>query len=247
MLRTAPLTLALVLILPSAPAAPTPKEVKAKSVLDRVKPVGIGGLIEQPAARASLKLAKEQEEKIGGIRKDVGAQVVKFTKEYQNNPAAAVGDTEAMQGMMDKLSEFAGAFDTRVVDVFTEDQMRRVKQLYLQREGPAALLSRYAVRELGLTAEQEDKMADELAPLLKPKVGDLLTATAMAPAHASFDKMIAQRAEKLDKTREAMLKHLTADQKKAWKEMVGEEVPTVELIKGAGETFIVKLMMEFAK
>jgi Spy/CpxP family protein refolding chaperone len=225
-------------------AAPTPKEVKTKSTLDRVKLHGIGGLLDQPTVRASLKLTKEQEDKIAAIRKEVSTTVGAIAKAQQNNPAAAAGAIDLMQETMDKLTDAVAEFDPKVSEVFTEQQLQRLRQVHLQREGAPALLSRYAVRELGLTAEQEDKLADTLAPLQKPKMFDLLASAGMAPGQPGIDKLFVQRAAKLDAVRDDMLKQLTPEQQKKWKEMVGEAVPTIDLLKGSAEGFVMKLAVE---
>lgn len=248
MSRLALLTLALALALsPATVAAPTPKDVKAKSTLDRVKPVGIGGLIEQPTARESLKLTKDQEEKIAAARKEVGASLTAIAKAQQNNAGAAAGRLDAVQEMVDKMSDAVLAYDAKVIEVLSDEQARRLKQLHLQREGPVGLVSRYAVRELGLTPEQEDKLADTVLPLHKPKIFDMLSTAIVQPGMPDVDKLVAARAAKIDGMRDEALKHLTAEQKKRWKEMLGEEVPTAELVRGSAEAFVYKLSMEFAK
>jgi hypothetical protein len=245
--RAASLTLALVIAVSPTPAAPTPKEVKAKSVLDRVKPVGIGGLIEQPTARGSLKLTKEQEEKLAAARTEIGGSLTAIAKAQQNVAGAAAGKLDAIQEMVDKMSDVVLGYDAKVLEVLTDEQAKRVKQLHLQREGPAGLVSRYAVRELGLSPEQEDKLADTVAPLHKPKIFDMLSTAIAQPGMPDVDKLVAARAAKIDGVRDEALKHLTADQKKKWKEMLGEEVPTAELVRGSAEAFVYKLSMEFAK
>lgn len=247
MFRTAPLTLALVLALSPATAAPTPKDVKAKSALDRVKPVGIGGLLDLPTVRQSLKLTDEQEKKITAVRKEVGEAIGAIAKAQQNNAAAAAGQLDGIQEMMDKISDAAAGYDGKVLEVLTGEQTKRLRQLHLQREGPAALVGRYAVRELGLSAEQEDAMGDELAVLQRAKMFDMLGTMAMMPGQPGVDKVVGQRAARVDEVRDKMLKHLTADQRKKWKEMIGEEVATGELLKGTADGFVYKLAMEFAK
>lgn len=235
------------LFLPAGHAAPTPKEVKARSTLDRVKPVGIGGLLDQPTARQSLKLTKEQEEQIAAARKEVGAALKVIADAQKNNPAGAAGKLDVIQEMVDRMSETVVGFDAKVLDVLSDEQVRRVKQLHLQREGPAALVGRYAVRELGLTPDQEDQLATAVAPLLRPKIFDLLTTAVAQPANAEIEKLVTARAAKIDAARDEALKVLTADQKKKWQEMLGEEVPTAELIKGSAEGFAYKLAMEVSK
>jgi RNA polymerase sigma-70 factor (ECF subfamily) len=231
------------LVVPATHAAPTPKaEAKEKGTLDRVRLNRLGGLLDQPAVKKAIELTDEQEGRLKAIEKDIMSQL----KPFAQQPRGALGREQTNE----KMNEVLGKYDEKAVEVLTAEQLRRLKQIQLQREEPGSLLGRFAVRELALTPEQEDKIADAIAPLLRAKPFANLASkfAARNPQEAAeIDAVLAGRAELTEKLRTEAVKHLTDGQKKKWKGMTGEPIPAVELAAAATEEFFFRLYIESLK
>jgi len=226
---------------PPKPNAPPPKaeeKVKRNATVERVKLVGLGGLLSQEAVRRDIGLTKEQEKKLDAEKEKLVTGMKKLSEaSVQANKESRL---QALYLMIQLCGDLAVTFDTTMTDVLTAEQVYRLKQLALQREGPPALLGRFAVRELGLTTEQEDKLAEALKPLTKPKLFDTA---------AEFGKgvpedgtpVVKQHAAMLDGVKDKALTVLTDTQKKRWEEMVGEELATEVLVLTSADGFLIGL------
>ncbi len=229
------------LFLPQTSAAPTPK-ADGPVPVDRVKLDGIGGLLDQPAVRKALDLSEEQEGKLKGVEREIMAML-----KVVGQPVKGPLDRERSN---EKLNEKLAQYDEKAAAVLTDAQRRKLKQFQLQREGPKALLGRIAVRELALTPEQEDKLAEVLAPQLRarPFVNLPTKIAARNPQEvADIDKVLGSRAEAADKVWAEALKVLTDAQKKKWKDMTGDPLPAIELAAAATEEFFFRVYMESLK
>lgn len=222
---------------PKATDPPPKAEVKAKrnATVERVKLCGVGGLLEQESIRKELNLTKEQVEKLKEAKADVKKQLkeVQAATEKLNGKADISKYLESFEMFTDVLA----AHDPVVGKLLTEEQLYRLKQIQLQREGPTALLSRYAVRELGLTVEQEDKLTEVLKPLLKPKIMDMVPQALAVSDSPERGKVIQRLAATHETMMEEAMKCLTADQKAKWKEMTGDEIAAAILVVAAPESF----------
>lgn len=221
-----------------APAADPPKaeeKVKRNANVERVRLIGVGGLLEQDAIRKELNLTKEQEEKLKEAKAEAGKQLKEISA--ATDKLRGKEDASKYLNSYEQFADVMAAHDTTVVKLLTVEQHYRLKQVYLQREGPTALLSRYATRELGLTAEQEDNLADALKPLLKPKLMDVIPQALAVSDLPERGKIVQQLAAKLDTVREDAMKCLTAEQKAKWNEMIGGEVATAILVVASPESF----------
>jgi RNA polymerase sigma factor (sigma-70 family) len=225
------------------PTAPPPKaeeKVKRNATVERVKLVGIGGLMEQQAIRKDLGLTKEQDEKIDAEREKVVDGFKELGKAERGTQENAL---QTKYLMIEQCGDLGVGYDAAVLKLLTESQVYRLKQLSLQREGPTGLLGRYAARELTLTAEQEDKLADAVKPLTKPKLFDMGYEFSGKPLPPEGIKVIKQHAAMIDGVRAKTMEVLTDAQRKRWKEVIGEEVPTDVLLLTSGDGFLVKIAM----
>lgn len=172
--------------------------------------------------------------------KEANADARKQIKEIQTATDKLRGkeDVSKYLNSYEQFADDMAAHDATVVKLFTPEQLYRLKQIHLQREGPTALLGRYATRELTLTAEQEDKLADALKPLLKPKLMDVIPQTLAVSDLPERGKIVQQLVAKLDAVREEAMKCLTAEQKEKWKGMIGDEVATAILVVASPESFL---------
>ena len=226
-------------------AADPPKGENAKRnpTVERVKLLGVGGLLEQEAVRKDLGLSKEQCDKLAEAKAEVVKEVKGLYAAAELLLRSEQKDYADYQVFYDKIGDYTADLDARAVKVLTADQVYRLKQLRLQLDGPTALLGRYAARELALTPEQEDKLADALKPLTRPKLADMLTNGILTPDDPKVAKLLQQRAAVVNECREAAEKVLTKEQKAKWKEMTGEAIPTVSLLVGSREAAVTRLAM----
>jgi hypothetical protein len=104
-------------------------------------------------------------------------------------------------------------------DVLTPDQLKRLKQINLQVRGAQALNDPNVQTALKMTDEQKDSLKTILSDFEK----EIREVAAEAKGGGNFqgvqEKMTTLRKE----TQEKAMGVLNSDQKKAWKEMVGEE------------------------
>lgn len=217
-------------------AAPVP-ELKAKAPtaeLDRVRVDKIGAALACPTIREQLKITAEQDKKLdeawaeasGGIRAAI-----------QRQKGANPQNADSILDIFNGLDDTAIGYDAKAVKVLTGEQLTRLRQIQLQRDGAAALLSRHAVRVLKLTADQEDRIAGEVAK--SRGTGSLMVMIELQASSddprmsAMIDGIRRKQAAEFDDVTKAAVKNLTAEQKKAWADLTGAAIPSVELIRAA--------------
>lgn len=234
-------------------AAPVPKsDPDADKLLARVRVENVGSLLAQPTVTKALDLTEKQAGQLDELTD-------KLTAQFKQDAAAITrrnpnDSTAAMLEVFMAISGKAREFDAEAVRVLTPEQSRRLKQIQLQKEGPAALLSRHGIRAINPTAEQEDRMSAELAKLTRPPMFEEVIAMstgAGGPPGTDSEKACLKLLEKYaadqDKVQEAMLNELSKEQRAAWRKMTGDPLPTVELLKASsalGEARMMKAVDE---
>ncbi|MEO2090569.1 MAG: hypothetical protein ABGY75_13875, partial [Gemmataceae bacterium] len=141
--------------LPLATAAPVPKpDPKAlDKLLERVHVDNVGSSLTQSTISKDLALDEAQAKQVAAIWDEVSDQLVAKVKAVK--PMANGNDgPEGMLEMFGTMIDCGREFDAKVLKVLKPDQIRRLKQIQLQKEGPAALLGRHALRALSPTVEQ---------------------------------------------------------------------------------------------
>ncbi len=205
------------------PVATAPGESKT---LDRVKLGDVSGLLRQDSVRKEVGLSDDdfktltefsegkQAEIQQAIQNDFQAQI-KAQQGGGGGPARAIS-IRSNSELVNKLNgEMHAEYAKKVSERVKPDGVKRLKQAVLQAAGARTLLDRLVIRELQLTAEQEDKID---AQLFTP-VGEMITADNMG-----------KQAEARDAELAAALKVLTAEQKKKWDALVGKALPTNDLL-----------------
>lgn len=217
-------------------AAPVP-ELKAKgpmAELDRVRLDKIGAALACPTIREQLKITEEQDRKLEEAWEEVsGSFAATVARLAAGGPQKNVEDVAKL---FDGLDDTTHAFDEKAVKVLTAGQQTRLRQIQLQRDGVGALVSRHAVRALRLTPEQEDKLTAEAA---KTRVVGLALlyielqagGGGNPQAKALVDSIQKKQANDAESLVTAALKHLTAEQRKVWAELIGGPIPGVELVR----------------
>lgn len=219
-------------------AAPVPKSdgPEVEKLLARVRVDNLGGMLAQPTLEKAFGLTADQRKKIDALTDEVTGKVqVRFMAAKQGGNAGA--GVETMLDVFGMIAEMNGELDAEATKALTADQLRRARQIQLQKEGPAGLLGRHALRALQPTVEQEDRMAAELAKLRKvPMIDEIIAASSGGlggPGNEelpAFKKMLEKFCTDTDAVYESMLKVLTKEQRAKWEAMVGEPLPRFELL-----------------
>jgi RNA polymerase sigma factor (sigma-70 family) len=225
-------------------SAPSDKPAlgEAKLALDRVEWDKVAGLLRQESVRKEIRLSDDDYKTLAEFRKDRlavlkkqleaglkgagqpnGGRVQKTAGQQAGQQNGEDSLNAAVAEVLDQYLTALRELDVEVAKKTTEALkpagVKRLKQVVLQAAGPRGLLDRVAIRELQLTAEQEDKIAAAVGPAKPPRNMVLPNA------------WIRRAAKEQDAVMEVALKLLTADQRKQWETLVGKPLPTVDLLK----------------
>lgn len=231
-------------------AAPVPKSdgPDVNQLLARVRLENLNSTLAQPTVAKAIRLTDEQAKKIESLTDERLAKAQKQFAAAKGGP----GDLDTLT-MFAVIGEMSTAFDDELPPLLTADQIRRLRQIQLQREGPAALLGRHGMRAINPTAEQEDKLAAEYAKRNKVMMMDeIIAATAGGVAEQGRESealvaVLKQYADDTEAVQEAMLKVLTPEQRATWAKVVGEPLPRNELILAGSPFGDGKLMVSILK
>lgn len=247
---TRTLLAALVCAAPLA-AAPVPKADAddVDKLLARVRVDGVGSALSQPTAAAGLNLSDDQRKKLDELGTETAKKAV---AQYAGVKQRNANGSEDVLGSIASMLDASREFDEQAMKLFGPEQVRRLKQVQLQKEGPAGLLSRHAVRALRFTPEQEDELAAELAKAPKLPLLDEIVAMCEPGGLGNggneaegMKRLLAKHASGVDVVNDAMLKLLTKEQRATWAKMTGDPVPRVELLKATtafGDANVMKAM-----
>jgi Spy/CpxP family protein refolding chaperone len=117
-------------------------------------PVPMARLATVDTVQEALKLSSEQKDKIKAINDETREAMESMRKELDNGGRP---DREKMKKVMDEASDKLG----KVLD---ETQQKRLMGVFLQVNGPIALVDRSVEKALDITDEQRDKLHEMLAP-----------------------------------------------------------------------------------
>jgi hypothetical protein len=167
------------------------------------------GLLLNPGVQQELKLEKAQVDQIT-------AALRKVHEEYKDD-IAKLHDRKLPQDQRAALADkIAHASRKAVRGVLRPEQAKRFAQIRLQVAGVDAFLSHRAQKALKLTDTQKSQLEALAAGFHKER--HALFAAGTANRAEAFKKVRALREEKLG----AALALLTAEQKAAWKDLIGE-------------------------
>lgn len=249
-----------------ATAAPVPKTAAADAVLARVTVEHVGSALSQPALRKELALTAEQEKKLAALTAEYEKSLKKIAgPEVVNGPTDPSAEIERYKDLAGEVFQF----DQVAVKLLTDAQHRRLRQVQLQKGGPAGLFNRHVLRALAPTVEQEDAMARELTkykriPMVTEEMIAMMSLSSVeasaevpdAVAQAGFngpqaDKKVIQdfirkEIEAQERVRQAMLKHLTNEQREVWGALTGAPLKGDELLRAGsmfGDAKVVQVVM----
>lgn len=192
-------------------------------------PRGGGGGFQQPLdvlvltnadLQKELKITDDQKKAL----KEVMDKAADLNKKRMDLFTGGPPDMDKMQEMMKEGQKLAEDAKAAADKAFTADQKKRVKQIDVQRMGLRAFSNDEVVKALKLTDDQKAKMK-EVSEGYQKASADLRGEYFQQGQFPDMDKMAEfqkKSAALTSETIEKAKKELTDDQKKAWKEMVGE-------------------------
>jgi hypothetical protein len=174
---------------------------------------GPASLLQRPEVQTELKLTADQKTKATALTEKLREERQGVFQDLRD------ASPEERQEIMNKMQ----AEETkRVNEILEPAQQKRLRQVYLQQQGEAALAQPAVQEELKLTAEQ------------KTKVGEIMRAqdeqrreifqNSQGDREAAMAKMEALRKS----TNEKLAGLLTEDQKSQWKAMLGTTLTLAE-------------------
>lgn len=162
-------------------------------------------LLQAEQVQQELKLTDDQKQ-----------QVEKIAEENREKAREAFqGDRE---GAFARMREVAQEADEKVADVLKDDQAKRVNEIRLQANGPAALVGdEELARKLNVSREQRQQIREVLRAQGE-KTGELFRGRQGEGGR----ERVRERMEELRKeTNEQLLAVLSDEQKEQWQEMTG--------------------------
>ena len=221
--------------------------VVAVVLMVEAQPGGGGGFGQQSlyttvltnkALQEDLKVTDAQKEKFKAIAEKNGEAAKKRGESYKDKFADAAGDKDKLKEIFSSMQK-EGQKDQEetkkaVEELLTSDQKKRIAQIDKQRGGVGAFAKEDVVKELNLTDEQKSKIkgiVDEyrkdVTEVMKGVKGEF------KDGKFSFPEATTKKREKLSRAAMGDIEDvLTADQKKQWKEMIGEPFDTTKLFGG---------------
>lgn len=188
------------------------------------------GLLGMPEVQKELKLTEEQtkdvDESLAQLRPGRGG--FNF-QELQN--LSEEDRRKRMEELRAKAEEASKAAEEKMNKILKPEQLARLKQLTLQRQGAMALTRPDVAKDLGLSDEQQDKLRGIQASARQGGGGgrnfqDL--------SDEERQKLIAEGRARQEKAQADMLAVLTADQKAKFTELKGKEFTFPQFGFGGG-------------
>ena len=172
---------------------------------------GRGGgmaILRYPEVQTELKLTSEQKTKAAAL-----ADKLQEERRGQGQGLRDLSPEERQK----RLAEMRASENKQLAEILNADQMKRYRQLQLQRTGMMALAEPETSDALKLTADQKTKVQEILAAQMAEQRSLFQDGGGGGDRQAMMEKMQALRKQ----TDEKLAALLTADQKTKWAELVG--------------------------
>jgi Spy/CpxP family protein refolding chaperone len=189
-------------------------------------------VLNNKALQEELKVTATQKEKFKAIAEKNAEENKKRFEEYGPKFKDAAGDMDKLKEIgtsMQKESQKANEeVRKKVEELLSDDQKKRISQIERQQGGVRAFLKEENAKALSLTDDQKGKIKGIVDEYQKD-VQDVMKSSggSFKDGKFSFDKdKFAESQKKRDKLTKAAMGDiddlLTADQRKTWKEMIGD-------------------------
>lgn len=181
-------------------------------------------LLRMPEVQTELKMTQPQIAKIDEAQQTVREAMREvFQGGFQNMTQ------EERQKAMAKIEEIQ---NKAVASILDQTQLKRFKQLELQRAGAMALMRPAVAKELGLTEQQQAKLR-ELQQKQMEDMRALFQGGGFQNMTPEERQQLGQKMQEMrKKAEEAALGVLTAEQKAKWTEMIGKPFKFPEMGPG---------------
>jgi len=166
-------------------------------------------LLRNPGVQKELKVTDDQKEKLTKISADI--------REKHKDDLAKLRDL-SQEDRTKLMKEIADESKKAYGEVLNADQMKRLHQIELQQRGVQAFSDPEVQSALKLTDEQKDKLKTINEDARKEMQAAFQGGGQGGDREAAMKKLQELRKDTMDKASAV----LTADQKKAWKDMTGE-------------------------
>ena len=197
-------------------------------------------LLAMKEVQKELKMGEDFADEMKDVMEDVreGMQeaMTELREEIQDAGGFREMDEDDRRKLMEKMNKMRKEVNDEawksISKKVSKDQMKRLNQLVLQRQGTAALFAAKMRKELEITDEQFRKMSEKNKELVQ----DLNDAIQEARQDRDFEAMQEAQAEYREESKKAFMGILTDKQKKKYKEMMGEEFkfPARQMRRGRG-------------
>jgi hypothetical protein len=173
---------------------------------------GLTGLLANEVVAAELSLSDEQKEKIKAFAETMQAEGAGIREIFQKIADASDEEKEKLRAQIASMrADIESKTLAGLSDLLDEKQLMRLQQIDWQRQGPAALTSAVVTEKLGLSAEQQAKVA-ELSQKQSSERRELGREASREDRQALTDKYNTEFAGVL-----------TEAQTTAWTELLGEK------------------------
>jgi Spy/CpxP family protein refolding chaperone len=183
------------------------------------------GLLRMPEVQKELNMTQPQIDKLDGAQQTMQEAMREvFQGGFQQM------SPEEREKAMAKMEELQ---TKTVASILDQTQMKRFRQLELQRMGASALMRPSVAKELGLTSEQKSKM-QEVQAQQREQMRDLFQGGFQQMSPEERQQAMQKIRENQEKANAAMLNVLTPQQKTKWAEMTGKPFKFPEFGAGMG-------------
>lgn len=176
---------------------------------------GPTGLLMIPEVRAELKVTDEQHQKLRtaleGLRSEGGGG--------QRGGFGNLSEEERAE-MRKRMEELQKKTDEAMKSVLSEEQITRLRQLDIQRQGAQALGRPDVAEKLGLTDEQKTKMR-EIQEAARPDFSAFGNLRDASPEER--EKVMSEMRSKREKADADVMALLDTEQKAIWESLIGEK------------------------
>jgi Spy/CpxP family protein refolding chaperone len=184
--------------------------------------MGSAGLLAMPAVQTELKITDAQKQPLEDFRSELQKDIQEAMSGFDFQGLQDLSQEERAKKMAEirtKAEEITTKGDEKLAKILDESQMKRLKELRIQRAGAAAFAMPAVVAKLNLTDEQKAKITkiqEDARTQGRPQFNPDAT---QEERQAAFAKMQEARAKVL----KDILATLDSDQTKTWTELTGKE------------------------
>lgn len=180
-------------------------------------------LVDLPTVRAELGVSEAQADLLDALKNDLDRQREAI---YHGDDAPRSSNRELEQqrrrGLAERLAAFDQDSETLITVVLKEDQARRLKQLYVQREGAEALDRPEVAAKLEITDEQRSELLKVRATFAKKLQETFMARRENIRNQSVFHETLLDADRLRNEELEEIQKLLNEEQQSRWKELRGD-------------------------